>query len=151
MRHQPRMSPNPLLTKPGSVPEYLVDLPLTGPECDTQRLARAWARYQRCRDRNAIYDLLDNVLRVCARWNLAMSATADAASQLSYFADPVAEIMRSASGQQLDRRTAAKWSRALRFALARKPAEEPLEAFVLRHGGINNCALARRKESGQRR
>lgn len=106
----------------------------SGPERDIPRLACAWARYQRC----------------STRWQLNRTAKAGDTSQPVRCTDPVGGIMRSASGGQLDGRTAAKWSRAVRFALAHKPTSEPLETFARRNGGINSCALARRKKKGGR-
>jgi hypothetical protein len=40
----------------------------------------------------------------------------------------------------LDKKSRSKWSRALRYAAATKPSNEPLRAFIKRKGGINACA-----------
>jgi len=150
IQHQLQLSTEPILIRTERIPPYLAELSRSGPEQDMPRLQEAWARYRKCRDRNAVYDFLDAVFRVCTRWQLNRTAKAGDTSQPVRCTDPVAGIMRSASGGQLDRRTAAKWSRAVRFALASKTTSEPLETFVLRNGGINSCALARRKTMGRR-
>jgi hypothetical protein len=39
-----------------------------------------------------------------------------------------------------DNRTRSKWSLLLRYAAAYKPDSEPLDQFVQRKSGINECA-----------
>ena len=40
----------------------------------------------------------------------------------------------------VDKKSRSKWARALRYAAATKPFDEPLRAFIKRKGGINACA-----------
>jgi hypothetical protein len=40
----------------------------------------------------------------------------------------------------VDKKSRSKWARALRFAAANKPSNEPLGVFIKRKGGINACA-----------
>jgi hypothetical protein len=55
--------------------------------------------------------------------------------------EPFAAIIQcTADPAKVDKRTRSKWSRALRYALAYKVASEPLEGFMKRKGGINECA-----------
>jgi hypothetical protein len=55
--------------------------------------------------------------------------------------DPFAAIIRcTADPAKADKRTRSKWSRVMRFAAAHKPDSEPLDQFIRRKGGINECA-----------
>ena len=55
--------------------------------------------------------------------------------------EPFAAIIRcTADPTKVDKRTRSKWSRALRYAMSRKPLDvEPLDQFIQRKGGINEC------------
>jgi hypothetical protein len=55
--------------------------------------------------------------------------------------DPFAAVIRcTADPVKADKRTRSKWSRVMRYAAAYKPEPEPLDAFIRRKGGINECA-----------
>ena len=55
--------------------------------------------------------------------------------------EPCAAVIRcTADPKKVDKRTRSKWSRVLRYAISRKPDDEPLDRFVKRKGGINRCA-----------
>jgi hypothetical protein len=41
---------------------------------------------------------------------------------------------------KVDKRTRSKWSRVLRYAMQYKDHSDPLERFIKRKGGINECA-----------
>jgi hypothetical protein len=41
---------------------------------------------------------------------------------------------------QVDQKSRSKWARALRYAAANKPDDEPIKKFIKREGGINACA-----------
>jgi hypothetical protein len=41
---------------------------------------------------------------------------------------------------QVDQKSRSKWARALRYAAANKPDDEPIKKFIKRKGGINACA-----------
>jgi hypothetical protein len=53
---------------------------------------------------------------------------------------PFAVIRCTADPEKTDKRTRSKWSRVMRYAAAYKPDSEPLERFIKRRGGINECA-----------
>jgi hypothetical protein len=40
----------------------------------------------------------------------------------------------------VDKKSRSKWARALRYAAANKPDDEPIKKFFKRKGGINACA-----------
>ena len=40
----------------------------------------------------------------------------------------------------VDQKSRSKWARALRYAAANKPNDEPIKKFIKRKGGINACA-----------
>jgi hypothetical protein len=62
--------------------------------------------------------------------------------------DAFATIIRcTADPAKADKRTRSKWSRALRFVAAYKADSEPLDQFIKRKGGINECAARRRWSS----
>ena len=55
--------------------------------------------------------------------------------------DPFAAIIRcTADPAKADKRTRSKWSRAMRYAAVYKPDSEPLNQFVKRKGGVDECA-----------
>ena len=54
--------------------------------------------------------------------------------------DPFAAVIRcTADPAKADKRTRSKWSRVMRYAAAYKLDSEPLDQFVKRKGGINEC------------
>jgi hypothetical protein len=100
------------------------------------------------RDRNAIYGYLAVVFDLVmwwaaedraitrARWTLRLQGV-----DLPIIDEPFAAvILCTADRKKVDKRTRSKWSRALRYAAKYKTSAEPLAAFVLRKGGINQCA-----------
>jgi hypothetical protein len=55
--------------------------------------------------------------------------------------DPFAAVIRCAADPgKADKRTRSKWSRVMRYAAAYKLDSEPLDQFIGRKGGINECA-----------
>ena len=62
--------------------------------------------------------------------------------------EPFAATIRCTS--DADKRTRSKWTRALRYAISRKPIDEPLDQFIQRKGGINEC-VARLTQQMSRR
>jgi hypothetical protein len=55
--------------------------------------------------------------------------------------DPFAAIIWcTADPVKADKRTRSKWSRSMRYAAVYKSDSEPLDRFVRRKGGINECA-----------
>jgi hypothetical protein len=61
-----------------------------------------------------------------------------------------AVIVCTADRQKVDKRTRSKWSRALRYAAKYKTSAEPLATFILRKGGINQCAERFTERFGRR-
>jgi hypothetical protein len=65
--------------------------------------------------------------------------------------DPFAAIIRcTADPAKADKRTRSKWSRVMRYAAAYKLDSEPLDQFVGRKGGINECAARFSRRLGRR-
>ena len=112
------------------------------------RVRLAWEGCQSCRDRNAIYGYLTAVFDLVmwwaasdravsrARWTLRLQGV-DLPTNDEPFA---AVILCTSDPGKVDKRTRSKWSRVLRYAAEYKTNAEPLAAFVLRKGGINQCA-----------
>jgi hypothetical protein len=129
---------------------------------DLLRVRNAWEESQASRERDAIYTYLNAVFDLVAWW-----AAENRALDRAHWAlrlrricpfdgeEPFASIIRcTADPAKVDKRTRSKWSRALRYALPKKPSSEPLDQFMKRKGGINECAdrLARclRRSCGAR-
>jgi hypothetical protein len=115
---------------------------------DLLRLRNAWHECQASRQRNAVYDYLSMVFDLVAWWTTDGRALDRARwalrlhnIDLSDHDEPFAAIIRcTADPEKVDKRTRSKWSRALRYALAYKAHSEPLDRFIKRKGGINDCA-----------
>ena len=125
---------------------------------DLTRVQIAWDECQSSRDRNAIYGYLTAVFELVmwwaaedraitrARWTLRLQGV-----DLPTIDEPFAAvIVCTADRQKVDKRTRSKWSRALRYAANYKTSAEPLAAFVLRKGGINQCAERFTERFGRR-
>jgi hypothetical protein len=115
---------------------------------DLERLRGIWEDCQATRDRNAIYAYLTAVYNLVAWW-MAEGREVDRSRRalrlqrlkVSDREDPFAAIVRcTADPGKADKRTRSKWSRVMRYAVAFKPDSEPLERFIRRRGGINECA-----------
>jgi hypothetical protein len=115
---------------------------------DLLRVRNAWENCQASRERNAIYGYLTAVFDLVAWWAAENSALerAHKALRLRHLDpfdhdEPFAAIIRCTTDPaKVDKRTRSKWSRASRYAMSRKPLDEPLDQFVKRKGGINACA-----------
>jgi plasmid stabilization system protein ParE len=115
---------------------------------DLLRLRNAWNECQARRDRDAIYGYLTAVFNLVAWWAVENRALERACKALrlqnirpSNHDEPFASLIRcTADPRKVDRRTRSKWSRVLRYVVAHKPHLEPLEQFIKRKGGINECA-----------
>ena len=115
---------------------------------DLTRVRIAWDECQSSRDRNAIYSYLGAVFDLVMWWAASDRAVSRArwSRQLQRLESPTSDepfaaiISCTADRQKVDKRTRSKWSRALRYAANYKTSAEPLAAFVLRKGGINQCA-----------
>ena len=119
---------------------------------DLLRVQNAWEECQARRERDAIYGYLLAVFELVAWWMAENRALERAQKALrlrhilrhitpSDHDEPFAAIIRcTADPAKVDKRTRSKWSRTLRYALARKLTSEPLDRFIKRKGGINSCA-----------
>jgi hypothetical protein len=115
---------------------------------DLVRVRVAWDDCQANRDRNAIYAYLTAVYGLVAWWiaegreiDRARRALCLCRLRVSDREDPFAAVIRcTADRGKADKRTRSKWSRLMRYAAAYKPDSEPLERFIRRNGGINECA-----------
>ena len=125
---------------------------------DLLRVRNAWEECQASRNRDAIYTYLTAVFDLVAWWvaeNRALERAYKALrlQRISPFdgKEPFAAVIRcTADPTKVDKRTRSKWSRALRYALAYKSPPEPLDAFIKRKGGINEC-VARLTQQMSRR
>jgi len=115
---------------------------------DLLRLRNAWRDFQESRDRDAVYGYLTAVFDLVAWWTAEARALDRARWALrlqnadaSTCNEPFAGVVLCTSDPvKVDKRTRSKWSRVLRYALRHKSHSEPLEQFIKRKGGINNCA-----------
>ena len=122
---------------------------------DLLRLRNAWQESQASRERDAIYSYLTAVFNLVAWWAAEKRALERAhkalrSRHINPFEneEPFAAVIRcTADREKVDKRTRSKWSQVLRFALAYKPAAEPLGQFIKRKGGINECAARLRRRS----
>jgi hypothetical protein len=126
---------------------------------DLIRVQNAWDESQARRERDAIYSYLTAVFELVAWWmaeNCALER-GQKALRLQHITpfdqeEPFAAIIRCTSDpSKVDKRTRSKWSRALRYALAYKLTSEPLDQFIKRKGGINECAVKFARHIGRSR
>jgi hypothetical protein len=124
---------------------------------DLQRVRGAWEDCQATRDRNAIYGYLTAVYGLVAWWT-AEGREIDRARRALRFQrldvsdreDPFAAIIRcTADPAKADKRTRSKWSRVMRYAATYKPDSEPLDQFIQRKGGMNECAARSSRRVGR--
>jgi hypothetical protein len=114
---------------------------------DLARVRVAWEDAQSNRSRDAIYGYLNAVFNLVTWWS-AEGQEAERAHRALQMQGldvtregPFAAVIRcTADPTKADKRTRSKWSRVLRYAAAYKPDSEPLDQFVQRKGGINECA-----------
>jgi hypothetical protein len=115
---------------------------------DLLRVRTAWEDCQANRERDAIYTYLSAVFDLVAWWTAEGRALERAQNALrvqylrpSDHDEPFAAIILcTADRQKVDKRTRSKWSRVLRYVAQYKTSAEPLDQFVKRKGGINECA-----------
>jgi hypothetical protein len=124
---------------------------------DLLRVRNAWDECQAHRERDAIYSYLTAVFDLVAWWAAENRAIdrARKALQLRHIIpfdqeEPFAAIIRcTADPAKVDKRTRSKWARALGFATYKSPSE-PLDKFMKRKGGINECAARLRRRMAQK-
>ena len=121
------------------------------------RLENAWEEFQSTRDRAAVYLYLTAVFELVAVWEKEGNAERLASRGLrlrlgdwKLSADPIAAVIFLTSDpKKVDRRTRSKWSRVLRYADEFKDQAEPLQDFIQRKGGINECAAWYARDLGR--
>jgi hypothetical protein len=126
---------------------------------DLMRVRNAWDESQARRERDAIYTYLTAVFELVAWWMAENRALERAHKALrlriimpTEHDEPFAAIIRCTSDpSKVDKRTRSKWSRALRYTLAYKLTSEPLDQFIKRKGGINECASKFARHIGRSR
>jgi hypothetical protein len=138
------------LVSPRMKPSVRDDVPYTDEALkqDLLRVQNAWEESQASRERDAIYSYLGAVFDLVAWWLAENRAVERArkAVRLRHITpfdgeEPFAVVIRCTSDpRKVDKRTRSKWSRALRYAISRKPVDEPLDQFIQDRGGINKCA-----------
>lgn len=117
-------------------------------EATLNRLEEEFESYRATRDRDAVFRYLSAVFEAVQCWDQE-AKTADYArealrlrnyrtrTEMGPFA---AVIVCSAGRETVDAKTVSKWSRVLRYVAEYKKPSEPLDAFIKRKGGINECA-----------
>ena len=117
----------------------------------------AWEACQASRARNAIYGYLTAVFDLVSWWTAEDRALERAHKALRLRdmpfdgEEPFAAIIRCTTDPaKVDKRTRSKWSRVLRYALRYNFNSEPLDQFIKRKGGINEC-VARLTQQMSRR
>ena len=126
---------------------------------DLMRVQNAWDESQTRRERDAIYTYLTAVFELVAWWMAENRALERAQKALRLrrpiptdHDEPFAAIIRcTADPAKVDKRTRSKWSRALRYTLTYKLTSEPLDQFMKRKGGINECAVKFARHIGRSR
>jgi hypothetical protein len=125
---------------------------------DLVRVRVAWEGAQSSRDRDAIYGYLTAVFALVSWWTAegqdvvrARRALRLQQLKVSDREDPFAAVIRcTADPAKADKRTRSKWSRVMRYAAVYKPDSEPLDQFIKRKGGINECAARFSRWMGRR-
>jgi hypothetical protein len=134
--------------QPGPSPKEAIPYSAAALRQDMQRVGNAWEDAQSSRGRNAIYGYLSAVYGLMAWWTAegqeverARRALRLQRLEVTDREDPFAAIIRcTADPAKVDKRTRSKWSRVMRYAAAYKRDSEPLDRFIQRKGGINECA-----------
>jgi hypothetical protein len=143
------MQPSSLSTfQPKPSPKEAIPYSREAMRQDLQRVRNVWENVQATRDRDAIYAYLSAVYGLVSWWaaeeraiDRARRALRLQRLEVSEREDPFAAIIRcTADLAKADKRTRSKWSRLMRYAAVYKLDSEPLDQFVRRKGGINECA-----------
>ena len=134
-------------SQPSSPPNEAVPYSSAALRQDLERVRNAWEGAQSSRDRDAIYGYLTGVYGLVAVWTAegrevdrARRAVRLQRLKVSDREDPFAAVIRcTADPAKAEKRTEAS-GRVMRYAAAYKPDLEPLDRFIKRKGGINECA-----------
>ena len=121
---------------------------------DLDALKSLWTKSRMNRDRAAIYPFLEAVFELVTRSQRENRArylerkVASLAPSIYRTQDPFMAVIHCVTPiRAVQSRTRSKWSRALAFAQRKKRADESLQTFILRRGGINECAARCRKRN----
>ena len=115
---------------------------------DLKRVEGIWNEYRSRRDRDAVYLYLTAVFELVEWWAADKRAITRAGRALNSRdiegpaeIEPFAAVVIATTHPtKLDKRAVSKWSRVLRYAAKYKSKVEPLQDFIQRKGGINECA-----------
>ena len=113
---------------------------------ELEQLRHVWRQVQHTRQRDAVYEFLEAAYGVVSRFNRAgdgrklLRKLHRLDHRLKRIQEPYAAAIHFSTDYSVDNRTRSKWSRLMRFADQTKKRTEPLEDFVRRMGGINECA-----------
>lgn len=116
---------------------------------ELDQLRSLWSASTSTRDRTGIYPFLEGLFELVTslqrrgRIKLLLETVAQQSPTPYETTNPLMAVIHCVT--RVDSRTRSKWSRALGFAERKKLASESLKAFILRHGGINECASGMRK------
>jgi hypothetical protein len=105
-----------------------------------------WRQFQHTRQRDAVYEFLEAAYGVVSKFNRAgdgrklLRKLHQFDRRLKRIQEPYAAAIHFSTDYSVDSRTRSKWSRLMRFAEQSKKRAEPLEDFVRRMGGMNECA-----------
>jgi hypothetical protein len=124
---------------------------------DLERVQKAFRHFQRNRVRDAVFPYLSEVFALVEWWTADKReisrahhaldlVNAKAPEEIEPFA---AVIIASAYPAELDKRTISKYSRVLRYAARFKLKCEPLQQFIARKGGLNECAAKYARRLGR--
>jgi hypothetical protein len=125
---------------------------------DLETIKHSWKRFQRSRDRDAVYGFLTEVFELVAWWTAEKKPISRAARILRGCGIAVPDeiepfavvVLAVAAPTSLDKRTISKWSRVLRYAAKCKGLAQPLDEFVKERGGLNECAAGYARQLGRR-
>ena len=95
----------------------------------------------------AVRTLLGAIFNLVSRWESEDRMEEGLYRLLDSLKAPVAlrigeafAVVIYCAAPHVDKKSRSKWARALRYAAATKPDDEPIRKFIKRKGGINACA-----------
>ena len=98
-------------------------------------------------DRMAVRALLEAIFNLVTRWETEDRLEEGLYRLLDSLKAPVPlrigeafAVVIYCTAPHVDQKSRSKWARALRYAAANKPDDEPIRKFIKREGGINACA-----------
>ena len=110
-------------------------------------------------NRMAVHRLLGAIFNLVTRWEAEDRLEEGLYRLLDSLKEPVPlrigeafAVVIYCIAPHVDQKSRSKWARAMRYAAATKPDDEPIKKFIRRKGGINACAsryaeYARRPDS----